>query len=373
MSRAPQAFVALARRLAGWAPVLLLLFPGLRAAAAELPEQRADALYHLYEGGGETVQGPAVLVRKNFAERASLSAGYTIDAISGASIDVVTNASPYKEERRELDLGADYLYRDTLVSLSYISSIEHDYWSANWGLAVSQDMFDNRTTVSLAYNRGHDEVGEVHTNLHAPADHDSYSASLTQVINPTLIGTLGYQAIADDGFLENPYRSARVEGGFVQQAYPGTRFGQAVSVKLVKSWSPTWSTRVEARYYHDSWQVNAFNVGISASQTLYRGILLDESYRYYRQTAASFYSDDFSQPETYMSRDKELADFHDHSFGAKLTVPVYHSESGWVNTLNLNFAANYILIRYNDFTDVRSGGLYGFNATVAQAFITVKY
>lgn len=365
--------VTLARRLVRWAPVLLALFPGLRAAATQLPEERADALYHLYEGGGETVQGPAVLMRKNFAERASVSAGYTIDAISGASIDVVTNASPYKEERRELDLGADYLYRDTLLSLSYISSIEHDYWSANWGLAVTQDMFDNRTTVTLAYNRGHDEVGEVHTNLHAPADHDSYSASLSQVINPTLIGTLSYEAIADDGFLENPYRSARVDGGFVQQSYPGTRFGQAVSLKLVKSWSPTWSTRVEARYYHDTWQVSAYNVGIGASQKIYRDILLDESYRYYRQTAASFYSDDFSQPEVYMSRDKELANFYDHSFGAKLTVPLIHRDSGWVSSVALNFAANYILIRYNDFTDVRTGGLYGFNATVAQAFLTVKY
>jgi hypothetical protein len=373
MQASRHTFAALLRRLAGWAPVLLALFPGLRAAATSLPEERADALYHLYEGGGQTVQGPAVLMRKNFAERASVSAGYTIDAISGASIDVITNASPYKEERRELDLGADYLYRDTLVSLSYISSIEHDYWSSRWGLAVSQDMFDNRTTVTLAYNRGHDTVGEVHTNLHAAADHDSYSASLSQVINPTLIGTLSYEALADDGFLENPYRSARVQGGFVQQAYPGTRFGQAVSVKLVKSWSRAWSTRIEARYYHDTWQVNAYNVGISASQYIYRDILLDESYRYYRQNAASFYSDDFAQPETYMSRDKELAEFHDHSFGVKLAVPLVHQPWGWLSGLTMNFAVNYILIRYNDFTDVRSGGLYGFNATVAQAFLTARY
>lgn len=364
---------ALARRLARWAPVLLALFPGLRAAATSLPEERADALYHLYEGGGQTVQGPAVLMRKNFAEKASVSAGYYVDAISGASIDVITNASPYHEERRELELGADYLYRDTLVSASYIGSTEHDYRARSWGLAVSQDMFDNRTTVSLAYNRGHDTVGEVHTDLHAVADHNSYSASLTQVINPSLIGTLAYQAMADDGFLENPYRSARVQGGFVQQSYPGTRFGQAVSVKLVKSWSPAWSTRIEARYYHDTWQVNAFNIGITASQRVYRDILLDESYRYYRQTAASFYSDNFAQPETYMTRDKELANFYDHSIGAKLTVPLLHRESGWLNTLNLNFAANYILIRYNDFTDVRNGSLYGFNATVAQVFLTAKY
>ena len=34
------------------------------AGAAVLPEDRADALYHRYEGGGVTVDGPSLLVRK---------------------------------------------------------------------------------------------------------------------------------------------------------------------------------------------------------------------------------------------------------------------------------------------------------------------
>jgi hypothetical protein len=330
-------------------------------------------MYHIYEGGGQTVQGPAILVRKNFAEQASLTAGYSIDAVSGASIDVVTNASPYKEERRETDLGADYLYRDTLVSAGYIHSIEHDYLARTFNMSVAQEMFDNRTTVTLGYSRGHDDVGQVHTALHATADHASYSLSLGQVINPTLIGSLSYELLADDGYLQNPYRSARVEGGSVPQVYPGTRTGQAVSVKLIKSWSTRWSTSFDLRYYHDTWGINAVNAGIGASHYIYRDMLLDASYRYYTQNAATFYSDNFAQPETYMARDRELSNFYSHSLGLKLAVPVYQAQQGTISSLTLNFALNYILFHYRDFTDVRTGDLYGFNATVAQIFLTARY
>jgi hypothetical protein len=37
---------------------------GAVGRADVLPDDRTDLLYHLYEGGGLTVQGPSVLVRK---------------------------------------------------------------------------------------------------------------------------------------------------------------------------------------------------------------------------------------------------------------------------------------------------------------------
>lgn len=69
------------------------------AQAGVLPEDRADALYHRYDGGGVTIDGPSLLVRKKFAEKYSVSANYYMDMVSSASIDVVTTASPYTETR----------------------------------------------------------------------------------------------------------------------------------------------------------------------------------------------------------------------------------------------------------------------------------
>ena len=58
------------------------------ATAGVLPEDRADVLYHSYDGGGVTIDGPSFLVRKEFASKFSAAANYYVDNVSSASIDV---------------------------------------------------------------------------------------------------------------------------------------------------------------------------------------------------------------------------------------------------------------------------------------------
>jgi hypothetical protein len=79
---------------------------GAAAQAATLPEDKAEAIYHVYDGGGVKATGPALLVRKSLADKVSLSAQYYVDAVSNASIDVVTTASPFKETRKAWDFSA---------------------------------------------------------------------------------------------------------------------------------------------------------------------------------------------------------------------------------------------------------------------------
>ena len=88
------------------------------AKAAILPEDRTDVLYHGYEGGGLKVDGPSVLVRKAYKDKFSFWGNYYVDMITSASIDVVTTASPYTEERKEFSLGMDYLHGKTNMGAS---------------------------------------------------------------------------------------------------------------------------------------------------------------------------------------------------------------------------------------------------------------
>ena len=49
-------------------PIFALLLLALWCSdglAAVLPEERADLLYHSYDGGGAEIDGPSLLVRKN--------------------------------------------------------------------------------------------------------------------------------------------------------------------------------------------------------------------------------------------------------------------------------------------------------------------
>ena len=56
--------------------------------------------------------------------------------ISAASIDVVTSASPYSEQRTEYGVGLDWLYGNALMNVGYTNSDESDYQSATVSLGA---------------------------------------------------------------------------------------------------------------------------------------------------------------------------------------------------------------------------------------------
>src|SRR5579864_7819764 len=128
--------------------------------AAVLPDDRADFLWHDWQGGGVNVSGPSLLVRKKVNDSLSLAANVYVDLISSASVDVLSTASPYKETRRQGSLSADYLHGSTTYSLGYIQSNEPDYVARTAFASISQTMFGDLTTVSFGYSRGWDRVGE---------------------------------------------------------------------------------------------------------------------------------------------------------------------------------------------------------------------
>ena len=114
------------RLLAALAGLLGGVFATPAARAVTLPADRAEALIHVYSGGGVTASGPAVLVRKSLADKVSLTGSFYVDVVSNASIDVVTTASPYKERRNDFGLALDYAVRDSLITLAIGASKEPD-------------------------------------------------------------------------------------------------------------------------------------------------------------------------------------------------------------------------------------------------------
>ena len=52
----------------------ILLVNSITLNAAVLPEDRADALYHRFDGGGVVIDGPSILVRKSIKDTVSISA-----------------------------------------------------------------------------------------------------------------------------------------------------------------------------------------------------------------------------------------------------------------------------------------------------------
>ncbi len=345
---------------------------GVAAAQAEvLPEDRTDFMYHSYDGGGVSVSGPALLVRKSVSDNVSLSGRYYVDTVSSASIDVVTTASPYRDKREEMGVGVDVLHGNSLMSAFVTSSKESDYQSDTFNLNIAHELFDGRTTVSLGYGQGKDVVGRVDNAFQANLSRYNFRLGVTQVLTPSLLLGISFEDVAEDGYLANPYRSARLLGASIPEIYPGTRDSQAIAVRLVKGFdggdrAVRSSLRAEYRYFQDNWAIGSNTLGLAYQRYFGERWLGELRYRYYQQSAASFYSDNFTAPMSYMSRDKELSTFHDHSIGTRWSWTFLKGRYLFIDRASLNLAYDYIRFSYDDFTDVRTGQPYSFGANVIQ-------
>ena len=166
----------------------VLVLAASHSSAAILPEDRADALYHRYDGGGLVVQGPSVLVRKAYKDKVSVWGNYYADDITSASIDVETTASEYEEQRDEYSVGVDYLHGKTFMGLSYRNSEEDDYSANSVSFGISQDFFGDLTTLGISYSRGWDTVRRNGDDLfEEDIDRQGYRVDLTQVVTKNLI------------------------------------------------------------------------------------------------------------------------------------------------------------------------------------------
>jgi hypothetical protein len=342
--------------------VLLGLFiePGI---AGVLSEDRADTMYHYYDGGGVQITGPSVLVRKKFKESVSLYGNYYVDSISSASIDVITSgASAYTEERTEMTLGADYLHDDTTMSMSFTNSSENDYEADSLNLGISQEVFGGMTTLGMGYGRGSDVVGMRGDSAFAEdVDRRNYRLSVSQVITRNMLLGVFYEAIADEGHLNNPYRSYRYVDPdnptnylWRTEVYPNTRSSNAVSMKSRYYLSPGAAAYGGFRFYTDTWGIDAYNFDVGYSQPLRQAWILDLNYRFYSQEHANFYADLFpyEDAQNFLGRDKELSTFISHTI--RFGVTYNFLQDGWqfLDKGTVNFFYDRVMYDYKDFRDL---------------------
>lgn len=353
--------------------------------AQVLPEDRADIMVHSYDGGGVTVTGPSLLVRKKVTKDLSLTANYYVDSISSASIDVLSYASHYKEKRTEVSVGADYLLGDTILSAGFTNSNENDFKAQTASFGVRQEIFGGMTVVSLGYARGWDEVGQItDPDFSREAEKRLYRLGVSQVISKRFVMNLDFEGITDQGYLNNPYRQVRYEApgaqGYLWQSeiYPETRTSGAVSLGgryFLGEGSVVYGS---ARVYSDTWGIDAWNTKAGYTYIHNKKWIFDASYRYYTQGSADFYSDMFPyvDAQNFLGRDKEISTFNDHSIRFDVTYDFAVDKWKFLERGTLNFGYNYILFSYDDFRNVLEGGpagtesFYDFNAGVVNLFVS---
>ena len=370
--------------------LLLLLIVAIspRGEAGVLPDDRADALYHLFTGGGVEISGPSILVRKKVGKSVSFVGNYYVDMISSASIDVVTTASPYDEERTQWSLGMDYLRGNTTMSLSYTSSVESDFDAKTYTFGVSQDVFGDLTTISLIYSYGDDVIGRSDDpTFERENKRQMYGIGLTQILTRNLIATLNIETITDEGFLNNPYRSVRyfdlnnpIGYSYEPELYPNTRTTNAVGLRTRYYLPYRAAVQLEYRFFTDTWDITSHTAAVSYVHP-WRDWLFEVKYRWHDQTGAHFFRDLFPRSEAtnFRGRDKELSPLTSQTI--KLFASYEFLSDGWgfVERGTVNFSADFLSIEYSEFRDLRGSEpvgqepLYQLDANIFQLFVSFWY
>lgn len=366
------------------------------ASAAVLPDERIDILYHSYDGGGVQIDGPSVLVRKNFGSAVSVSGKYYVDTVSGASIDVQaagvdvdSSASPYSEERTEYNLGVDYLRNRTLISLGYATSQENDYDAETVSFHITQSFFGDLTTLSMGVSYGDDVIGRNdREDFEEYLERRRYSFNLSQILTTGLIAGFSYEAVVDEGFLNNAYRQVRYRDpssprgySFQPEVYPSTRNSDAVSLRAIYHLPWAASVRADYRHFEDSWSIQSDNVELRYTHSLTDAWLLELKLRGYEQTGAEFYSDlfPFRDAQNFMARDKEMGPFNSQTIGLGATYTLPLGAVPGFDRATVNLYWDRIHFEYEDFRNVLVSPeeyapgeepLYEFDANVIRFYIS---
>ncbi|HME40920.1 MAG TPA: DUF3570 domain-containing protein [Steroidobacteraceae bacterium] len=368
------------------------------AGAAVLPDDRADIFWSQYKGGGMDITGESVLVRKKFSEQFALEGNYFIDKVSGASIDVLSQASVIKDERKQKSLAAEYIHDKTQYNLAYTNSTERDYISNTTHFSLSQDMFGDLTTVTLGFTDSRNKVGENNGTAFKPvinwlghATSRSYEGGVSQILTKNLIAGTTLEVITDQGLLSNPYRSIRYSDPTVplgyslaSQVYPNTHTSTAVETRA-KYYLP-WraAASVSYRYFSDTWGVRANTIELDYTHPIANKWIFEGRVRHYSQNSATFYSDlfPFANSQNFEARDQNLAASTNNTFDGKVTWAFAPDGFLIFKRATVSFDVTRIQFKYNDFRNIKyyndtpAGGnyrpgdepLYFFNATILQVF-----
>jgi hypothetical protein len=385
------------------------------ALAGVLPDDRADVLYHRYQGGGITIQGPSVLVQKKVTDNFAVNYNFYQDYITSASIDVKLSASQYKEKRTQHSGGFEYLHGKSTYSAGIINSSEPDYKANTSFYSISQDMFGDLTTLTMTYKRGWDKVGrdvkdgatgqirndprfgnDAATGPDIPfrdADHRGYAVGVSQILTRTLIASFNYEVLTDQGYLANPYRKVRfltpgLGKGFslADQVYPNTRTSNAAAFEAKYYLWYRAAVTAQYRYFSDTWGIRAHTAELGYTHPAWKSVIFDGTFRFYTQNAASFYSDLFprANSQNFEARDRELAAFNSFTIGVGASYDFPIPRNRWINKSSATVRFDHLLIDYKDYRNALLTGtapaftagnepLYRLNANILQAFVSVWF
>ncbi|MEZ4404004.1 MAG: DUF3570 domain-containing protein [Kofleriaceae bacterium] len=307
-----------------------MLVHGGCTATHEHEVKASSIVYVRTDSDATTVISPTVSAAGQASDQVGVSASYTVDAWTGASIDVVTAAtSAIRERRHEGQLGVSYDDGTLRVMGRYRGSYEHDYQSHGIVVSASRDFARHNTTLSGAVMGSGDTAGRSgDPNFAEPVGTGGFQLGLSQVLGERTIASVSWETDTVSGYQASPYRWVAVGGDgtcastapfCLPEHTPDTRVRNSASGHVRRAVGERASTGLDYRYYFDSWGIRSHTVEPSLTWVVSDATSLTLHYRYYAQREADFYRPryfHFDDGGGYLTRDRKLSAFFANEVGA---------------------------------------------------------
>jgi hypothetical protein len=306
-----------------------------------------------------TVVSPVVSARADVTNDTTVNASYLVDAVSSASVDLVSQASPrtMHDTRHEVSLGASHVWELLTLAGGYSFSRENDYLSHTVGGSLSREFDAKNTTLSLGYGISINTVGRSgDENFARDMRAQHLSATWTQLVSPRLVTQVVYELGYSSGYQASPYRFVPVRMDvnsapqfWVPETDPDTRLRHSLVLGANRAVGEASSLQADYRFYIDDWGINAHTVGARYFVHLTKNLELRFRERFYIQTGASFYQKVYTTAMTYMAYDRELSALWSNTVGAKLMY-------AFTDRLSAELKADVFYYYYQDFAPLLDRG-----------------
>jgi hypothetical protein len=275
----------------------------------------------------------------------------SVDGVSGASPSAAPKpVSPadvpvaeMKDTRWALDMKAGLTFGPHRLTPEFSYSQEKDYISYSGALNYAFQLNEKNTTLKAGWSHSADRIipnTDTFIKQNQYKDTDDVIVGVSQLLGPKTVLDFNVGLGFGSGYFDDPYRGVIFEGEvptadnmltIYGEKRPSTRNRQTGQVSLTQAVS-SLNASVEGsyRYYHDTFDINAHTVTLAWHQKAGSFLVISPAFRYYWQSAASFYGTIFSGDPvtdpaavpTYYSADYRLSNMETFTLGIQASIKV---------------------------------------------------
>lgn len=215
-------------------------------------------------------------------------------------------------------------------------SKESDYRSEGLALNYAALLNQKNTTINAGWSHNADLVRDETLVTWRPKTSDDVLIGLNQLLTPKSYLTADFTFGREHGYLSDPYRGVMAIENFPQsnpsdaslipENRPRERNHEIIYASYTRFVDKlNGSFDVGYRGYHDSYGILAHTVETAWHQKLWKNLYLSPTFRYYTQTAASFYYvlvPNFDNLPPYYSADYRLSEMQTFDVGITLSYRI---------------------------------------------------